>query len=549
MRATFIDNAIIRLRQPRTSTLIVLCAFGVLYALSTKLEMWFFNSAGPLAAVWPSSGLGFAATWVWGRKMLPVIFTAEALFGTGSFPPWFSLLAATGNTLTIFAAYEFIKKYKSEGTLFDSPRNVVLFILAGAFGQGTLCALTDVLRLYVGGTISNEALASTWWICFLSNTTGTLAVAPFCVELFRQGFKPVNRHQLIEAVFIFCAVCIVCSLIFSKFLLPTLSVHPELFLLIPVLLCAIFRLESRLAFGALAIAGLFAPIATALGQKFSDPSVVKSLLLVEVNLIVLSLTILIIAPLLTQRGKGIDDLKQAQDMTIFALVSAAKIRSGESDYHLLRTQRFVAMLADDLRKHPRFRSQLRGRKRELLIKSTPLHDIGKVGVPDAILKKDTPLTREEFEQIKMHTVHGRDALTGASSMLGGNSFLRLAEDIIYTHHERWDGRGYPQGLKEDEIPVAGRLMALADAYDALTQYRVYKQCCSHESAISIILKERGKAFDPDVVDAFMRRQEAFAKIKNSLPDPCDSDERKDSSRPESDFKDHQTSSQPPLLTT
>ena len=256
-----------------------------------------------------------------------------------------------------------------------------------------------------------------------------------------------------------------------------------------------------------------------MGQNFSDPTIVKALLLVEVNLIVLSLTILILAPLLKQRGKGLDDLNHAQDMTIFALVSAAKIRSGESDPHLLRTQRFVAVLTEELKKHPRFKAELRGRKSELMIKSAPLHDIGKVGVPDAVLKKNCPLSKDEFDLIKMHTVHGRDALTGASSMLGGSSFLQMAEDIIYTHHERWDGNGYPQGLKKDEIPVAGRLMALADAYDALTQYRIYKQCCSHENAISVILKEKGKAFDPDVVDAFMRRQDSFAQIKNELPRP------------------------------
>ena len=440
--------------------------------------------------------------------------------------------------LAILTAYGLIHKWKSQDALFESSRNVILFILAGALVQGSINALTDVFGLYFKNPLSADNLASNWWILFLSHSTGTLVAAPFCVELFRHGKKPVAKKQLIEAVFVFSALCLVCSLIFGRTLSSFLLVHPEMFLLIPVLLCAVFRLENRLSFAALAFAGMFAPVATSMGQNLSDPLVVKSLLLIEINLMVLSLTILILAPLVAQRGKGLNDLQQAQEMTIFALVSAAKIRSGESDHHLLRTQRFVTVLADDLKKHPRFRSELRGQKRELLIKSAPLHDIGKVGVPDAILKKHAPLSKEEFDEIKMHTVHGRDALAGASAMLGGNSFLRMAEDIIYTHHERWDGRGYPQGLKGNEIPVAGRLMALADAYDALTQYRIYKQCCSHENAISVILKEKGKAFDPDVVDAFMRRQEAFAKIKNSLPDTCRTNECQVSSWPECDFKEH-----------
>ncbi len=527
-----------RLRSVGDTTWGKAILIGILYALLMRLDTWCSMSAEPLAAVLPTAGFGFAATWVWGKKILPAIFIGGFVSSALSLAPGLSLLISCGNTLAIFVAYALIKKWKSTDALFDSPRNAILFIVAVVVGQGGINALIDVFGLYIKGALSAESISSNWWILFLSHATGTLVVAPFCVELFRQGLKPFTKKQLLEAVFVFSALCIVCALIFVKFFSFSLLVHPEMFLLIPVLLCALFRLENRLSFAALAAGGMFAPLATFMGQNLSDPMVVKSLLLVEINLMVLSLTILILAPLVAQRGKGLNDLQLAQEMTIFALVSAAKIRSGESDHHLLRTQRFVAVLADDLRKHPRFKAELRNSKRELLIKSAPLHDIGKVGVPDAILKKQAPLTKEEFDEIKMHTVHGRDALAGASAMLGGNSFLRMAEDIIYTHHERWDGKGYPQGLKADEIPVAGRLMALADAYDALTQYRIYKQCCSHENAISVILKEKGKAFDPDVVDAFMRRQEAFSKIKKSLPDTCLTSDRQLSAWPECDFKEH-----------
>ena len=122
------------------------------------------------------------------------------------------------------------------------------------------------------------------------------------------------------------------------------------------------------------------------------------------------------------------------------------------------------------------------------------------------------LTDEEFEEMKQHTVYGRDAILSAERKLGNISFLRFARDIAYTHHEKWDGSGYPEGLKGDQIPVAGRLMALADSYDALTSKRVYKSQLSHEKAVQIIIEEKGAHFDPDVVDAFLEVKENFRQI-------------------------------------
>jgi putative two-component system response regulator len=144
-----------------------------------------------------------------------------------------------------------------------------------------------------------------------------------------------------------------------------------------------------------------------------------------------------------------------------------------------------------------------------LCKSAPLHDIGKVGVSDRILLKPAKLTDEEFEEMKQHTVYGRDAILAAERKLGNTSFLRFARDIAYTHHERWDGSGYPEGLRGDQIPVAGRLMALADSYDAITSERVYKSPLSHEKAVKIIVEEKGAQFDPAVVDAFLQVEEDF----------------------------------------
>jgi putative two-component system response regulator len=135
-----------------------------------------------------------------------------------------------------------------------------------------------------------------------------------------------------------------------------------------------------------------------------------------------------------------------------------------------------------------------------------------VGVSDRILLKPGKLTEQEFEEMKRHTVYGRDTILAAERKLGNTSFLRFAREIAYTHHERWDGSGYPEGLRGDQIPMPGRLMALADTYDALTSKRVYKSQVSHENAVQIIIEAKGSQFDPDVVDAFLVLKEDFREV-------------------------------------
>jgi response regulator RpfG family c-di-GMP phosphodiesterase len=161
---------------------------------------------------------------------------------------------------------------------------------------------------------------------------------------------------------------------------------------------------------------------------------------------------------------------------------------------------------------------------DLIYKSAPLHDAGKVGIPDRILLKPGRLTAEEFEVMKQHPVIGAQALSSAQDTIGYHSFLSVACEIMETHHEKWDGSGYPGGLKGDDIPVSGRLMALADVYDALISERVYKPAFSHEKACDIIVEGKGSHFDPDVVDAFLAVEQKFREIASTF------------SKPEQDFR-------------
>ena len=213
-----------------------------------------------------------------------------------------------------------------------------------------------------------------------------------------------------------------------------------------------------------------------------------------------------------------DQLEQTQDVTMMSLISLAAKRDNETGLHLRRTQTYVAMLAEALRKKPVFGDRINDDMIALLFKSAPLHDIGKVGIPDAILKKPGKLTDEEFVIMKTHAQIGADALKEAEEALGGCSFLSMAREIAQTHHEKWDGSGYPNQLVGDDIPLSGRLMALADVYDALRSPRVYKPGFSHEKAKSIIVEGRGRHFDPDIVDAFLSIEGQIETLSHQMAD-------------------------------
>lgn len=204
------------------------------------------------------------------------------------------------------------------------------------------------------------------------------------------------------------------------------------------------------------------------------------------------------------------ELAITQDVTIQALASLSETRDNETGGHIQRTKNYVRALAINLKDT----FALDDRTIDLLYKSAPLHDIGKVGVPDAILLKPGKLTDEEFEQMKQHPTLGKNALEVAEHGLGdqSSSFLRFAKEIAYGHHERWDGQGYPQQLAGEAIPLSARLMAVADVYDALISHRVYKPPFPHTQAVSMILEGRGTHFDPQIIDAFMELQEEFRQI-------------------------------------
>lgn len=205
-------------------------------------------------------------------------------------------------------------------------------------------------------------------------------------------------------------------------------------------------------------------------------------------------------------------------IAIFALAKLAESRDPETGLHLDRIREYCLLLGNCLLKRPGYDKRLSVRDLEMIYYTSPLHDIGKVGVPDAILRKPGALDHDEFEIMKTHSIIGGKTLGQALAQYPGALFLKTARDIAFWHHERYDGTGYPHGLAGEDIPLCARIVALADVYDALTSKRPYKKAFPHEEARRFIVDQRGRHFDPDLVDAFLAAESAFAEIARRLSD-------------------------------
>jgi putative two-component system response regulator len=209
---------------------------------------------------------------------------------------------------------------------------------------------------------------------------------------------------------------------------------------------------------------------------------------------------------------------ETTSMMLFSLAKLAESKDADTGNHLERIRAYAMALAEQMANDPQIRSQIPPHFPELLYQTSPLHDIGKVGIPDYVLLKSGCLSDDEWKIMKRHTEIGAETLDASLKRSPSAEYLRIARDIAWSHHERWDGSGYPRGLKGDEIPLAARIVALADAFDALTMKRVYKAAFSHQVARGIILEGDSKHFDPMIVRAFLAIEEQFKQIRSSYPD-------------------------------
>jgi response regulator RpfG family c-di-GMP phosphodiesterase len=204
----------------------------------------------------------------------------------------------------------------------------------------------------------------------------------------------------------------------------------------------------------------------------------------------------------------------SQRLMVQTLLSLTEVRDAETGRHSRRTQQYARIIGGQLATHPEFSGYLTPDRLELLASLAPLHDIGKVGVPDRLLHKPGPLTDEEMVEMRKHPGYGRDVIVQAERDAGAydDVILAMAKEIVYTHHEKWDGTGYPRGLRGAEIPIVGRVISIVDVYDAVTSHRVYRGPMSHDEAVAFIVDRKGTHFDPAVVDAFVEISAVLGRV-------------------------------------
>ncbi len=210
----------------------------------------------------------------------------------------------------------------------------------------------------------------------------------------------------------------------------------------------------------------------------------------------------------------VEEISSIQLAAIFAMSKLAESRDPETGEHLERVREYCKIISAQLSILPKYTAMIDQMFIDNIYAASPLHDIGKVGVPDKILLKAGKLTGDEWDSIKMHPVIGAETLRAVDKQYPGNSFIQTGIDIAEFHHEKWDGSGYPHGLSENQIPLVARIMALGDVYDALTSKRCYKEAFSHEKSVKIITKDSGKHFDPEVIDAFLNIEKEFMAIRD-----------------------------------
>jgi putative two-component system response regulator len=212
---------------------------------------------------------------------------------------------------------------------------------------------------------------------------------------------------------------------------------------------------------------------------------------------------------------------ESRDMVVFSMAQLAESRDRETGKHLERVRKYAQLLTRTLMTFPQFADQIDDRFAQLVYETSPLHDIGKVGIPDSILLKRGRLTPDEFAVMKTHTTIGAATLDAALEKFPDARFLRFARDIVACHHERYDGTGYPRGLQGEDIPLCARIVAVADVYDACTSHRVYRPAMPHQTVVRAIKAGSGTHFDPAIVKAFLQVEDQFARICRELADVKD----------------------------
>ncbi len=496
---------------------------GGIYFAAAKLGLklaYYHPSATP---VWPPTGIALASLLLLGYGAWPGIFLGAFLANlTNAGTAWTSLGIATGNTLEGLVGAYLVNRYANGRNAFHRPQDIFRLAICSAVVSTVVSATIGPTSLALGGFAAWADFRQIWLTWWLGDAAGALIVAPLIILWSKNPWLRWNRQETLERALFLVTLLAVCGIVFG-------GVFPFAYLTVPFLVWAAFRFHERETATVIAFLAGIAVWGTVqhLGP-FVGATANESLLLMQAFMGIMILVALPLSSVVAERAAAIRrvqhlhlqveaqnavlekrvrertrELEETHVEMLDRLAVAAEFRDDATGQHIKRVGQMSSVLAQDLGLPPE--------QVELIRRAAPLHDVGKIGIPDYILLKPGRLTLEEFDVIKTHATIGARILSG-----GRFPLLRLAEEIALTHHERWDGTGYPRGLRGEAIPLSGRIVALADTFDALTAPRSYRKTRSVEEAVWTIQRAAGTQFDPRVVDAFMALTPEMWKARTKI---------------------------------
>ncbi len=514
------------MRQPaawlrNASAIKIILALAGVYFVAAKLGLRLAFVHPSATPVWPPTGIAIASLLLFGYRAGPGILLGAFLANLTTYGTvWTSLGIAVGNTLEGLAGAYLVNTYANGSSVFDRAPSIFRFALLAAIASTTVSATVGVTSLTLGGFASWADFRPIWLTWWLGDAAGALIFAPLIVLFGKNRQLHLGRDAMIERAFFLLALLAVSWVLFG-------GLFPFAYLTVPFLVWAAFRFDQRETAAVIVLLTLTAVWATnrSLGP-FVGATPNQSLLLLQTFMGIMAMVALPLAGLVAERKvadqKAIaefynatwttkdlhlqlqhqntlleyrvrertKELEEAYVEMLDRLAVAAEFRDDGTGQHTRRVGQLSAILAQNL--------GLPADQVELIRRAAPLHDVGKIGIPDHILLKPGALGPDEFEVMKTHVTVGGRILSG-----GRFALLKLAEEIAMTHHERWNGTGYPRGMQGEAIPLPGRIAAVADAFDAMLSARPYRDALPMEQAVNIIKDGAGAHFDPRVVDALL----------------------------------------------
>ncbi len=466
---------------------------GLVYFVTGKLGLMLASANPSVSAVWPSTGVALAALLYFGYEYWAAILVGAFFvnfFTTQDVPS--SLLIGIGNTLEALIGSYLINKYAGGIYFYDKSINVKKFILFTFFATA-LTASIGAISLIINDFDTWTNFSLIWFNWWVGDMAGAIIVTPMLLLLFAKHINPKGRSQILERIaFIFC-VMLVSMIVFGN----VFESHPMGFLLIPLLVWPGVRFSQRESAMSNFLIAAVAIFGTVVGTgPFTEVYTDDPILMLQAYLATISLTSLILAASVAERKDSESLLADAYDTALVGWSKALDFRDKETEGHSLRVAEICVRLG----------SRLGLSETDLLnIKQGALlHDIGKMAISDKILYKPGPLNEEEWQVMRKHPVYAADFLSNLS-------YSKAAKDIPFSHHEKWDGTGYPQGLKGEEIPLFARIFCVVDVWDALRSNRPYRTALSDAEVIKYMEGLSGTHFDPKIIDVFieMVREEAI----------------------------------------